>query len=94
MQQVLREALRLDTPIPVFSVSPVEDTIIGGKYQVRKGDDILIIPSGLHQDPEVYDEPLIFKPERMLEENFTKLPKHAWKPFGNGTRAVSLARPT
>lgn len=40
------------------------------------------------KDPKVYgndaDE---FKPERMLDENFEKLPKNAYKPFGTGMRA-------
>lgn len=28
-----------------------------------------------------------FIPERMLDENFRKLPSHAWKPFGSGSRS-------
>lgn len=72
----------------MFSVTPIEDTVMGGKYEVKRGNFLLLLLSKLHQDSEVYDEPLVFKPERMLDENFNKLPKNAWKPFGNGMRAV------
>lgn len=74
----------------MFSVSPIEDTLLGGKYLVCKGDNVLSLLSRVHLDPEVYDEPLEFKPERMLDENFNKLPKNAWKPFGTGVRAVGM----
>ncbi|KAI0844915.1 bifunctional P-450:NADPH-P450 reductase [Daldinia vernicosa] len=89
---VLREALRLDSPIPIFSISPVEDTLLAGKYQVHKGEFIQCLLSKAHLDPTVFEDPMAFKPERMLDENFSKLPKNAWKPFGNGARAC-IGRP-
>ncbi|KAI2464828.1 bifunctional P-450:NADPH-P450 reductase [Annulohypoxylon bovei var. microspora] len=89
---VLRETLRLDSPIPIFSACPLEDTLIAGKYEVKKGEFINCFLSKAHLDPAVYDDPLSFKPERMLDENFNKLPSNAWKPFGNGSRAC-IGRP-
>ncbi|KAI1385134.1 bifunctional P-450:NADPH-P450 reductase [Hypoxylon trugodes] len=89
---VLRETLRLDSPIPIFSVSPLEDTLLAGKYLVHKGEFINCLLLRSHLDPEVFDDPLEFKPERMLDENFNKLPKNSWKPFGSGSRAC-IGRP-
>ncbi|KAI1473366.1 bifunctional P-450:NADPH-P450 reductase [Daldinia eschscholtzii] len=89
---VLREALRLDSPIPVFSVSPAEDTLLAGKYKIHKGEFIQCLLTKAHLDPAVFEDPTAFKPERMLDENFSKLPKNAWKPFGNGARAC-IGRP-
>lgn len=66
----------------------MEDTLLAGKYQVRKGEFIQCLLSKAHLDPTVFEDPMAFKPERMLDENFSKLPKNAWKPFGNGARAV------
>lgn len=63
--------------------------MLAGKYEVQNSDLILSILANLHTDPKVYDQPLKFIPERMLDENFKKLPKNSWKPFGNGVRAVS-----
>ena len=68
-------------------------TLGNGKYVLNEDESIAIILSKLHRDPAVYgpdaDE---FKPERMLDENFEKLPKNAWKPFGNGMRGC-IGRP-
>jgi cytochrome P450/NADPH-cytochrome P450 reductase len=46
-----------------------------------------------HIDPVVYgDDAEEFRPERMLDDKFEKLPKNAWKPFGNGVRGC-IGRP-
>lgn len=87
--KILRETLRLDSPISLSSVSPIERTMLAGKYEVQSSDIILNLLANLHTDPKVYDQPLKFIPERMLDENYKKLPKNSWKPFGNGVRAVS-----
>lgn len=97
---VLREALRLNSTAPAFSLRPhptknKEDpvTIGKGKYALQKDESLIILLSKLHRDPEVYGpDAEEFKPERMLDENFDKLPKNAWKPFGNGLRGC-IGRP-
>lgn len=60
---------------------------------MHKGDPILMLIKKAHLDPKVYgDDAIQFKPERMVDENFEKLPKNAWKPFGNGVRGC-IGRP-
>lgn len=97
---IMRETLRLRPTAPLIAVHahPIknkeEPVVLGnGKYVLNKDEPIAVILSKLHRDPEVYgpdaDE---FKPERMLDENFNKLPKNAWKPFGNGMRGC-IGRP-
>lgn len=90
----LREALRLHPPSPGFSVTPAEDestdgtVLLGGKWPIRRKQAVFIVLPSFHRDPDVWgpdaDE---FRPERMLEENFQKLPPGCFKPFGNGQRA-------
>ena len=89
----LREALRLNPTASVFAVKPKKDEILGGEYFVEKGKSIACLLPAAHRDFEVYGEDAdIFKPERMLDEEFNKLPPNAWKPFGNGVRAC-IGRP-
>jgi len=58
----------------------------------QDGVTILSLPQ-IHRDPLVYgDDADEVRPERMLDENFNKLPKNAWKPFGSGMRGC-IGRP-
>ena len=85
----IKETLRLNSPIPVFTVIPKEDTsLAGGKYRVKKGDTITMNLKGLHHDPAAWgSDHNDFKPERFLDGGFQQLPPNSWKPFGNGLRA-------
>lgn len=96
----LRETLRLRPTAPLIGMhahpiknkeSPV--TLGNGKYVLNDDEPIFPILGKMQRDPKVYgpdaDE---FRPERMLDENFEKLPKNAWKPFGNGMRGC-IGRP-
>ncbi|KAF4994727.1 hypothetical protein FDECE_13034 [Fusarium decemcellulare] len=93
---VLRETLRQCSPIPGITLEAYEDTLLDGKYCVKKGEPIAAVFSRSHLDPAVYGEDAgKFKPERMLDENFDRLQKdfpNCWKPFGNGMRAC-IGRP-
>lgn len=92
---MLRETLRLQPTAPGFSTTPKAEAgeIIGGKYHVKKGESMLAALHCVHRDPAVYgSDAEEWKPERMLDENFEKLPPNSWKPFGNGARAC-IGRP-
>lgn len=48
----------------------------------------MILLGKSQRDVDVYGEDALdFKPERMLDEEFEKLPPGAWRPFGNGVRS-------
>lgn len=97
---VMRETLRLKPTAPMIGMhahpeknkeDPV--TLGGGKYVLHKNEPIVLILGKMQRDPKVYGEDADeFRPERMLDENFNKLPKNAWKPFGNGMRGC-IGRP-
>ncbi|KAF8850100.1 fatty acid hydroxylase [Acephala macrosclerotiorum] len=99
IEACLRETLRLTPTAPGITVQaredlPDEHVYLGaGKYEVKKGQPILCILGKIHRDPSVYgSDAEDFKPERMLDEPFSKLPPNSWKPFGNGMRGC-IGRP-
>ncbi|KAI1340809.1 cytochrome P450 [Xylariaceae sp. FL0016] len=88
IEACIREALRVRGPISAFVLKPKEDTMIGNKYPLVAGQPIQVNLSGLHHDPKVWGEDAdVFRPERLMDGRFEKLPPNAWKPFGNGHRA-------
>ncbi len=80
----LREVLRLYPSAPGFQVVPTaqEYPVYIGKqrYKINQGDILRANLPKIHRDPVVYgEEPEDFRPERMLNENFDKLPPNSWK---------------
>ncbi|ODU21748.1 MAG: reductase [Sphingomonas sp. SCN 67-18] len=87
IERIIKEAQRLWPTAPAFSVGPYEDTVIGGKWALRKDRPVNIFTPGLHRDPAVWDRPEEFDIDRWLPEAERARHPHAYKPFGNGARA-------
>ncbi|KAF2809760.1 cytochrome P450 [Mytilinidion resinicola] len=99
LNAVLRETLRLTPTAPGFTRRPrdenKEDPVIIGKgdYVLEKDASVFCLLGKIQKDPKVYGEDAnSFRPERMLDEAFEKLPQCAWKPFGTGMRGC-IGRP-
>ncbi|KAF4826625.1 Bifunctional cytochrome P450/NADPH--P450 reductase [Colletotrichum tropicale] len=85
LDSVFRETLRLMPTAPGYYVTPFKDEIIGGQYLIKPGEALCVLLHTLHRDPAVWGaDAEEFKPDRM--RNLDSIPKHAWKPFGNGMR--------
>ncbi|KAI8631698.1 cytochrome P450 [Xylariaceae sp. FL1651] len=92
IEGIMRESLRLSFAAPGFNIEPIPKDdkspvlLGGGKYQIAHNQAVIIVLAGVNRDPTVFDEPLAFKPERMMGESFDKLPSGVKKWFGNGKR--------
>ena len=86
---VLKESLRLHPPAAQIGMGPVEhDGVLAGKYPYSATDTFIVNLVDLHKDPKVWGaDAAAFRPERMLDGGFERLPPNSWKPFGNGVRA-------
>lgn len=92
-EAILRESMRLSTPAPGFMVEPIPEQLKGGclflaegKYEISRDQPLMAILSAANRDPAVFDDPDVFRPDRMLSENFDNLPTGVKKGFGNGKR--------
>ena len=92
-EAILRESIRLSAVAPGFNIEPIPTSdktgfvsLAGGKYQVPKDQTMIAVLAAVNRDPEVFEEPEAFKPERMLGEAFDRLPIGVKKWFGNGKR--------
>ena len=83
---VINETLRVYPPAWLQSRRVVQPFQIEG-VQFRRGDTLLLSPYVVGRDPRYFHEPDVFKPERWLDEAWTRsLPKGAFFPFGGGPR--------
>uniref|UniRef100_A0A2L2YJ65 Cytochrome P450 2J6 n=1 Tax=Parasteatoda tepidariorum TaxID=114398 RepID=A0A2L2YJ65_PARTP len=87
-QAVLMEVQRWKTVVPINLLRyTTEDAVVGG-YDVPEGMTVIANLNAVHNDPEYWDEPHKFKPERFLTDDGKELVKHeSWIPFTLGKRA-------
>ncbi|KAF4122179.1 Cytochrome P450 [Geosmithia morbida] len=93
LEGIVRESLRLGHPAPGFNLEPVPDEgdtspiqLAGGKYEIAHDQKVILVLAGVNRDPTYFEDPLAFKPERMMGARFDKLPKGASRWYGNGKR--------
>lgn len=92
VEGIVRESLRLSFVAPGFNIEPIpskgkEPVLLGGgKYQIAHDQAVIIVLAGVNRDPTVFEEPLAFRPERMMARSFENLPAGVKKWFGNGKR--------
>ncbi|KAI5867883.1 cytochrome P450 [Durotheca rogersii] len=94
LEGVVRESLRLSFAAPGFNIEPVPRAggdrapvlLGGGKYQIAHDQPLIIVLAGVNRDPTVFEDPLAFRPERMMGKAFEALPRGVKKWFGNGKR--------
>ncbi|MGW1376473.1 bifunctional cytochrome P450/NADPH--P450 reductase [Streptomyces sp. NPDC002446] len=86
-RQVLNEALRLWPTAAAFTRQAAEDTVLGGRYPLKAGDQVTVLTPMLHRDPAWGDNPELFDPSRFSPQAEAARSPHAYKPFGTGERA-------
>src|SRR5262249_4443622 len=65
-----------------------DETVIGGKYQITKDQQLKVVTPMLHRDPSVWGaDSEKFNPDHFQPERELALPANAFKPFGSGQRA-------
>ena len=81
---VIKECLRMVTPLPFNVRRAVRDTSIQGHY-VPAGTNINLWPGMNHMLPELWDNPEKFDPDRFAEPRSEhKRHRYAFAPFGGG----------
>ncbi|MBS2964404.1 cytochrome P450 [Actinocrinis puniceicyclus] len=78
---VVNEVLRVRPSIPNIIVREVKKPIVIGGVQYEPGQHLWISAFLMNRDPQLYDDPDVFRPERFLN---TKPGMYTWIPFGGG----------
>ncbi|XP_067133377.1 cytochrome P450 3A29-like [Centruroides vittatus] len=86
LDQVLKEILRLYPPVYLFVNREASENIQYGNIFIPKGMSIQVPVYWLHRDPDNWENPEEFRPERFAPENANKHNPLSWQPFGAGPR--------
>ena len=79
---VVRETLRLQPIGAALLLRPTSagPTTLGGKYLVEPGQTVVALLQQVQRDPAIFGEDADeFRPERMTDEFFNKLPRNCYK---------------
>ncbi|THG13640.1 hypothetical protein TEA_024712 [Camellia sinensis var. sinensis] len=83
LQAVVKETMRLHPSFPLLTLrKTIQDTNFMG-YQIPKNTQVLVNAQAIGRDPECWDEPESFKPERFLGSKIDYPGQHyEFIPFG------------
>jgi cytochrome P450 len=83
LDAVCRESLRLRPVLPIVGRRLLEDARLG-RWTLPAGTRVAPCPYLVHRRPDLFPAPLLFRPERFIEQQ----QRHArsWIPFGGGAR--------
>ena len=82
MRAVLTESLRLRPVVPIAGRRLAEEVEVEG-WKLPAGTDVTPAIYLTHTRPDLYPEPLAFRPERFLDSGPET---YGWIPFGGGVR--------
>jgi cytochrome P450 len=86
VRAVVDETLRLWPTAPGYLRVARADTVLGGRYRIKRGQWVLVLLPLVQRDPRAWPDPDRFDPDRFAPGH-GKNRAHAYKPFGTGQRA-------
>lgn len=91
--RVVQESLRVGTPVTIFPRTTVRDIDVAGD-RIPADTLVILCPYLIHRDPDVWPEPLRFRPERWDPDDpaYRAPVKGAYLPFGGGSHRCTGRR--
>jgi len=91
MEHVFQESLRYKPAVTVLYREVDKDCDLGG-VALKSGDAVYVSPYVSNQDPQFWESPNVFNPDRFLDEEGAQKNKFLYFPFGAGPRACIGSR--
>lgn len=87
LQAVLKETLRLHTPLPLLISRKSTQYVKLMGYDIEEGTQVIINAWAIGRDPSLWEEAENFRPERFLDNSIDYKGLHfEFIPFGSGRR--------
>ncbi len=88
LRAFINEVMRLKPPASNISRHALKEDVVGG-YLIKKNSFVLMSIFSLHRHPDYWQNPLVFNPERFINNPNGQSHEFAYMPFGNGPRSCS-----
>ncbi|XP_065646827.1 cytochrome P450 4V2 [Hydra vulgaris] len=85
LENILKESLRMHPPVPLYGRTVEEDMTIDGQF-IPKGAQIVLLVLMLHSNPDYWESPNEFIPERFEADSYEKRNPYSYVPFSAGPR--------
>jgi len=85
VKQCVQEAMRIYPPVPVITREAIDRDEIAG-YEVPAGAEVVLSQFVVHRDPDLWEDPLAYRPERFAPGAADDRPAYSYFPFGGGQR--------
>lgn len=90
LNAVIKETLRLYAPLPTFEPrSNLADAVVDG-YSIPAGTVVGMAPYTLHCNPDIFEDPLTFDPDRWLGPRAAEMNRWFWAFSSGGRMCVGL----
>lgn len=87
MEMMFNETLRMYPPVPLYMRKTLNEyKIESSDITLEAGKGVLIPVYAIHHDPDLYEEPEVFNPERFTADEVAKRHPMSFIPFGEGPR--------
>lgn len=84
--QIIKETLRLYPPAWIIYREADEPVTLQGE-EYEEGSIFMMATYAIHRDPEAFEDPEAFRPDRFEPEAEKQIPSFAYVPFGGGSRS-------
>jgi len=86
LEYFIKETMRLFPSVPAMGRETTRETELSNGLILPKGSQIFVHVFDIHRNPEYWDSPEEFRPERFLPENSQNRHTYAYIPFSAGQR--------
>jgi cytochrome P450 len=85
LDSIVQESLRIQPPVPFITRKIINRSFTFGNQQLKIDDELGVCISLLHRQPEIWNNPDNFKPDRFLDHKYSP---YEYAPFGGGNQKM------